>query len=51
MAVHGAVNEILLVNAQCEQCVFCLTVDGERCRRLCLAHQVLCHAGVGAHIS
>ncbi len=49
MAVQGAVNEIFarlgLVT------VFCLTVDGERGRCLCLAHHVLCHAGVGAYIS
>lgn len=31
--------------------MFCLTVDGERGRRLRLAHHVLCHAGVGADIS
>ena len=30
---------------------FCLTVDGERGRRLRLAHHVLGHAGVGADIS
>lgn len=31
--------------------MFCLTVDGERGRRLRLAHHVLGHAGVGADIS